>query len=594
MLAKIETKIKEFVKKRPAVSLGGVAFMCLIVWGFLSLLSGKDAESSIEKYTVKEGPLKISITETGTIQPKEKLIVKNEVEGSTAITYIVDEGSTIKKGDLMIQLDSSTLSDKKVDQEIQVQKAEASNIEASENYEVTKNQAQSDIESAQLAYDFAQLDLKKYIEGEYPDKLKEAESNITVAEEEVAQAKDTLDWSKKLYEEGYLSQSELEKDTLSYTRKQLAVELKKEARDLLVNYTHKRQLAKLQSDVTQSKAALERTTRKATANIAQAEAKKSAMQAEYERQSAKLQKYKNQLEKTKIYAPADGSIIYATSAAQSQSRRGSRTEPLKVGNTVQERQDLIHLPTTSGFVVNISISESDIAKVKVGLPAQVTVDSIPNEIYTGTVTSVANVVNAEAMYMNTDLKLYDTVINLDNGGNMNLLRSGLSCSAEIIIDQYEKAIYVPIQAVMNVGGKPTVYIVKGSNIKPRTVETGLDNSTVIRIASGLEPGDIVSLSPPLAQAAVVENISDLSFGPAAGTSGISKGDNLNPVSANHSKSVANDQESGQTEGADASVGQDKKTDSGNRYSTTGSISDSGTSGGTPGGGMPGGGGGMPD
>jgi HlyD family secretion protein len=168
-------RLLEIIKKRPAVSIGVAAFLVVAVGLVLSLLTGEDAESSIQKYTVKQGPLKISITETGTIQPKEKLIIKNEVEGSTAITYLVEEGSTIKKGDLMIQLDSSTLSDKKVDQEIQVQKAEASNIAARENYEVTKNQAQSDIESAQLAYDFAVQDLKKYIEGEYPDKLKEAE-----------------------------------------------------------------------------------------------------------------------------------------------------------------------------------------------------------------------------------------------------------------------------------------------------------------------------------------------------------------------------------------------------------------------------------
>jgi HlyD family secretion protein len=581
MLSKIKTKIKEFIKKRPAVSIGGIVVLGLVTWGVLSLLMDKDAESSIQKYTVKQGPLKISIAETGTIQPKEKLVVKNEVEGSTAITYIVDEGSTIKKGDLMIRLDSSTLSDKKVDQEIQVQKAEASNIAAIENYEVTKNQAQSDIESAKLAYDFAQLDLKKYIEGEYPDKLKEAESNITVSEEEVAQARDTLDWSKKLYEEGYLSQSELEKDTLSYTRKQLAVELKKAAKELLVNYTHKRQMAKLQSDVTQAKSALERTTRKATANVAQAEAKKAAMQAEYERQSAKLQKYKNQLEKTEIYAPADGTIIYATSAEQSQHRHGSRTEPLKVGNNVQERQELIHLPTISGFTVTMSIPESNIDKIKVGLPAQITVDSIPNVIYTGAVTSVSNVVNAEEAYMNSDLKVYDTVITLENGGNMDLLHSGMSCSAEIIIDQYEKAIYVPIQAVMSVGGKPTVFMVKGDKLKPRTVETGLDNNTVIRIASGLEPGDIISLTPPLAQAEVVEKISDLSYATTGGASSSSK-----PVNQN----AAGSDTSSPTEGGNMSPAKEENESTGNRYSTTGSIDDSSSSGSMPGDGGMGGGG----
>lgn len=496
-------RIWGIIAKRPVMSMGSIVVLIFILWVLISMLYGKDAESSTNIYRVKQGPLKISVIETGTIQPREKLVVKNEVEGSTAITYIVDEGIKIKKGDLMIELDSSSLEDKVVDQEIQMQKAEASRVEAIENYEVTKNQAQSDIESAQLSYEFAQLDLEKYIEGEYPNALREAESNITLAEEELAQAKDTLDWSRKLYEEGYLSQSELEKDELSYSQKQLAVKLKNNAEELLVNYTYKRQLAKLESDVTQAEAALERTERKAKANVVQAEAKKAAMQAEYERQLAKLEKYKNQMEKTKIYAPADGTVIYATSAEQSRRRR-SRTEPLKVGNTVQERQELIHLPTETGFIVNTSIPEGSLNKVKVGLTALVTVDTIPNFVYTGKVTYIANVINAQDAYSNSDLKLYDTVITLENGGDMNLLHSGSSCSAEIIVEQYQEAMYVPIEAVMSVDGKPTVYVVDGGRRNPRTVETGLDNDAVIRITSGLEPGEIVSLTPPLVQAAVVE------------------------------------------------------------------------------------------
>ena len=42
-------------------------------------------------------------------------------------------------------------------------------------------------------------------------------------------------------------------------------------------------------------------------------------------------------------------------------------------------------------------------------------------------------------------------------------------------------------------------------MEPRTVEIGLDNNAMVRIKSGLEPGEIVSLSPPLAQASLVES-----------------------------------------------------------------------------------------
>jgi HlyD family secretion protein len=552
-------KLQELMKKRPALSTGGIILLVLLVVGIIFLFNGESAESSISTYEAKQGPLKISVAETGTIQPKEKIIVKNQVEGQTTIVYILDEGTKVRKGDLMMELDSSALSDKKIDQEIAVQNAEAARIDASESYEVAKNQAQSDIDQAKLNYDFAKQDLEKYIQGEYPDQLKEAESQITLAEEELVQAKDKLDWSEKLYKEGYLSQSELERDRLSYSQKELALELKKRAKQLLENYTYKRQLAKLESDVSQTKSALERTTRKAKANVAQADANKAAKQAEYERKYAQLKKIENQLEKTKIYAPADGTIIYATSAEMSMHRFGSRTEPLKGGNSVRERQELIHLPTTSGFIVNISIPESSLGKVKVGLPVQVTVDTIPNVIYTGTVTSVSSVVNAENAFMNPDLKTYDTVITLGNGGNMDLLRSGMTCSAEIIIDQYDNAVYVPVQSVMNVGGKSTVYIVKGDNLIPRTVETGLDNNIVIRIASGLKPGETVSLSPPLDKAAVVEQsfekLSDISQVPAAGTSSSSQSQNQAAGSGASSMSVGDNQQSGQFPGGSIPSGQ---------------------------------------
>src|SRR4030043_347548 len=205
-------KLQELIMKRPALSTGCIILFVLLIVGIIFLFNGEDAESSIPAYEVKQGPLKISVTETGTIQPKEKIIVKNQVEGQTTIVYLLDEGTKVRKGDLMMELDSSALSDKKIDQEIAVQNAEAARIDASESYEVAKNQAQSDIDQARLNSEFAKQDLEKYIQGEYPDQLKEAESQITLAEEELCQGKDRLDWSEKLYKEGYLSQSELEKD----------------------------------------------------------------------------------------------------------------------------------------------------------------------------------------------------------------------------------------------------------------------------------------------------------------------------------------------------------------------------------------------
>jgi hypothetical protein len=104
------------------------------------------------------------------------------------------------------------------------------------------------------------------------------------------------------------------------------------------------------------------------------------------------------------------------------------------------------------------------------------------------------------MWMNPDLKIYPTDIILEDADSA--LRTGMSCKAEIIIAQYEDAVYIPVQAVLRVGGRHTVFVVKDGTIEERKVEAGLDDNRMIRIISGLEEGEVVLMTPPLKAAAV--------------------------------------------------------------------------------------------
>jgi HlyD family secretion protein len=451
-------------------------------------------------FSVMRGPLRINVVESGTIKAREQLIIKNEVEGKTSIIYLIPEGTQVEKGQLLVELDASGLLDQKIDQQIKVQNMEAAFVGAREDLEVVKNQAQADVDKAELAYDFAKEDLKKYCEGEYPNQLKEAESKLTLAKEEATRAQEKVEWSRRLFKEKYISETELEADELTLKRKELDVELARNNLDLLKNYTHKRNLAQLESDVKQAKMALDRTVRKAKADVVQAEANLEAKRAEFERQKDKLKKIEVQIEKTKIYAPTEGQVIHATSVSGGGPRWRGTTQPLEEGQEVRERQELIYLPTTSSAKVEVTIHEANLDKVRIGLPVKVTVDALPGETFWGKVARIAPLPDAQSAWLNPDLKVYNTDIYLE--GNSGVLRTGMSCKAEIIIEQHEEATYIPIQAVLRVGGKPTVYVVKSNDLEPRTVEIGLDNNRMVRIIRGLEPGEVVSLTPPLAAAAV--------------------------------------------------------------------------------------------
>ena len=490
MAKKSGTSIKIYILILAAVLLAGG-----ILWSTISD-TGKDEANALPTFSVAKGPLKISTSLTGTIQAREQKILKSQVEGrgGVSIIYLIEEGSHVKKGDLLVELDSSDLQEDKISQDIEVQNAEASYIDARENLAVVKNQAQSDIDEAQLKYDFAELYLKKYIEGDYPNQLKRAESDIMLAQEEVSRAEETLKWSQKLFKDNFISQTELRSDELSLQQKQMDLELANDDLKLLENFTYSRTLEKLESDVRQAKLALERTILKAKADIVQTENTFDTKLSDFERQKVKLARIEDQIGKATIHAPTDGVVIYASSV---ESHGRKRVEPLAEGSTVRERQSIIYLPSSSGMNARVGIYEASLEKVHIGLKANIMVDALQNKVFTGHLASIDTLPDANASFLNPDLKIYNAEIELDDNEYIPLLRAGMNCMAEIIIEEHAEAIYVPIKSISYVEGAPTAYVAHGKDYEPRNLELGLDNNMMVHVLSGLKPGEDVMLVPPV-------------------------------------------------------------------------------------------------
>ncbi len=480
------------------------AIALVIIW--LRVVRASDSSTTqMATFEAKRGPLTISVLESGTIKAREQIIITNQLEGRTSIIYLIPEGTRVKKGELLVELDASTMQDQRIDQDIKVRNAEATYVNANENMAIVENQAQSDVEVAELTLEFAGQDLKKYTEGEYPNQLAKADSDIQLAEEDLTRALEKVDWSRRLHEEKYLSKTELQADELAYSRAEVNLQVARRDRELLEKYTYERQIAQLESDVRQAEMALERTRAKARANVVQAKAELLAREQEYNRQKDKLDKIDDQLSKAKIYAPADGMVIYATSA-----RRGGwrdNREPLDEGVEVFERQELIYLPTAASSKAEVDIHEASLEKVRIGLPAIITVDALPGKKFMGTVGRIAPLPDPQSMWMNPDLKVYNSDIFLE--GDDPALRTGMSCKVEIIVAQYDDAIYIPIQAVIRVDGKPTIYVVRpDGTVEERVVEIGLDNNSMVRIASDLGEGEVVWLAPPLKAATLQDGSRD--------------------------------------------------------------------------------------
>ena len=498
-----------------AFLLGGslvvVACVAVISFGpdFGSQQSGLDP--ALPTFEVKRGPLVISVTESGTIQARDLVVLKNEVEGQTTIIFLKEEGTLAEKGELLVQLDASSLEDTRVDRDISVQSAVAAFVSARENLAVVQNQAQSDVAEAELNFRFAKEDLQQYVQGEFPRQRKEAESKITLAEEELKNAAETLRWSQKLFEGKYISQTELDRDRLAENRARLDHELAVAGLELLDDFTHKRQLDEYESNIQQTEMAFERANRKALADVTQAQAQLSAREAENERQKQRLEDLDEQIAKCKIYAPSAGMVVYATTGKRD--RHGDE-EPMHEGRSIREREELIHLPTTNSMMADLKIHESSLDRVRVGQSVNITVDALPGRNFRGRVAKIAPLPDAQAAWTNPDLKVYPTEIFLE--GQLEEVRTGMNCRAEIIVDRLENAVFVPIQAVVRVVGQACVWRVVDGEVKRHEVEIGLDNNHVVHITQGLEDGDVVLVEPPLSGGTATGLMPDPVNGPEAG------------------------------------------------------------------------------
>ncbi len=495
-------------------------------------------------YTVQKGPLTISVTSSGNIRSSEAKVIKNEVEGRRTILWLIEEGKHVQKGDLLMEIDSSSLKDEKVDQEIKVETSRANFVTAQEDLAIAKKQGQADADAARVNLQLAILDLEKYTglsvwqilgmpeqkigedielgtvaeklsavdwskinlsklhdqkalfkQGEYALALEKAQNTITLAKSELERARDQVEGSSNLWQRGYITKNELQADQLDFERKQLDLSVAESEKRLLEAFTRKRTLSELMSAVDQMSFSLEKAKHKAQANVTDAEAKLSAQKASYQREQEKLEKMNDQIAKCTIRAPVDGMVVYGTTGQD----RWDRQEPLDEGVEVRERQELFRLPTANSMTADIKIHESMLKKIEAGLPTVITTDALPGKQFQGTLKKIALMPDSQSRWLNPDLRVYNTKVQID--GDTRGLRPGMSCRAEIIVKEFTNAVYVPIQSVLQVDGHAAVFV-PGQDGKPtpHQVEVGLDNNRMVRIVSGLQPGRQVFLTPPLSPA----------------------------------------------------------------------------------------------
>ncbi len=489
----------------PLLLVGGLAAVIAAVglayflWPSGDAAGGEDAAV----YKVVREDMVVSVNQAGQLQATNKEILRCDVrEREIEVRWLIEEGAVVEPGEVLVRLDTTQLDEEKIEDEQSLESAAASEFASKVSLENTISQSQSDVEKAALDYEFAQLALKKYIEGEYPQELYQAQGKLKLSEEALDRAKDTMEGSKRLFDKGYITEVEYKADVAKHDSAKLDVEVSRGALKVLQEFTFYEKKRKLESDVEQAKAKLERTKNKAEADVEKAKVDYKTAQSSHVRRQRRLQDTLDDIAACTIKAPVAGRVVYAPQDGH----RWSQGEPLDVGSRVGYGSELIHLPESGAMSVSIKIDEAQRDKVAVGMPVRITGPNLPDDGLNGKLVRIAEYLDPSGWW-NNYLKVYDATVDID--GDASALRTGMNCQTEIIVAVYRGVLTVPPQAVVKIGDQHVVYP-PGEDAEPIPVEIGLDNGKKVHIVKGLKEGQKITTVPPLDEAARPEdNIDDL-------------------------------------------------------------------------------------
>ncbi len=199
--------------------------------------------------------------------------------------------------------------------------------------------------------------------------------------------------------------------------------------------------------------------------------------------------------------------------------------PVRVGETVvpgiqnSSASLVMTIADMSLITAEVKVDETDIVSVKLGHQAQIAIDAIPNQTFTGSVIEIGNtailrttgLAASQSNVASQEAKDFKVVIALEVP--TAAIRPGMSCTSRITTATRKAVLTLPIQALavrlakdLEVPNDPNsaqaastaedpkkevegVFVVEGSKVEFRPVETGITGSTHIAVTKGIGEGD---------------------------------------------------------------------------------------------------------
>jgi len=171
--------------------------------------------------------------------------------------------------------------------------------------------------------------------------------------------------------------------------------------------------------------------------------------------------------------------------------KGSRMVDPQEGDEVRSGGNIMVVVNPSEMQVTARVNQVDIAKIRVGQPADVRLDAYPDLVFPGKVERIG-AIGAPSTYLKR-IRYFSVAVSIQ-GSNPKLLPD-LTAAVDLELANVKGALTIPREAVFLRNGKPVVEVIENGKPRLQAVRIGPTNECESVVESGLKEGMAVSLRP---------------------------------------------------------------------------------------------------
>ncbi len=481
--------MKRVSKRTVFIVVGAVVLIASL--GVVLMRTGSQRRSQgIRTAAVTRGDVSVAVSATGAVTATSQVDVRSRATG-TVKQVVVEEGDRVKQGQLLATIDDPDARAALREAQAQVNQnranvtdAMAKLDQARQNVPLTKGQSDAAIAQAQAAVANAKAKLETVKAGSRPEQIAQAKQAVEQAKANLTLAKTNLDRNQQLFTQGFIPRATLDQVQNQYDVSQAQLRSAEQNLKLLQAGALPSDIAAAEAEVRQAEGQLANAKAGTLAvNVQQANAEAAAAavsqaQAQLANAQAVLQNAQERYDEGWVKAPISGVVA----------KRSIEIGQTVIGGTATNGNSVFTLADITPLLASVNVDETDIAKIRVGMPVGIKADALPDASFAGVVRRIA-----PAGVVSQNVNQYTVTVEIKDP--IPALKLAMTIDAEFVVAEAKRTLVVPNEAVRGQTHDLVFLVGAHDALTPHHIVAGITNGRFTEIKGGLEEGQTVYLGP---------------------------------------------------------------------------------------------------